>query len=54
MLNPQRYLVFANQADMHAETASDPVLRDHFIHMAQQWRALANDPKCAEACRPED
>jgi hypothetical protein len=54
MTSPQRYLVFANQADMYAETASDPAMRDHFVHMALRWRDLANDPKRAEADCPED
>jgi hypothetical protein len=54
MIISQRYLVFANQADMYAETASDPVMRDHFVHMAQHWRDLANDPKRIKVCSSDD
>jgi hypothetical protein len=38
-----KYLIFANQADMYALTANDPVLRAHFIHMAAQWRRRAQN-----------
>lgn len=52
MFSPRKYLVFANQADIHAETAVDPVLREHFLHMARKWRDLADYTLRTEALRP--
>jgi len=52
MLSHRKYLVFANEADIRAETAVDPVLRAHFLHMAEQWRDLADFTLRTEALRP--
>ncbi|WP_372782234.1 hypothetical protein [Phenylobacterium sp.] len=52
MLAPQNYLMFANQADMLAETAIDSEMKKHFLHMAAQWRSLADYTEATEAFRP--
>lgn len=36
-----KYLIHANKADLDAATARSPVMRDHFLRMAVQWRAMA-------------
>lgn len=42
MITSMQYLMFANEADMNAETDTDPMLREHFLRMAKQWRRLVD------------
>jgi hypothetical protein len=52
MVTPEKYRSFARQADDNAEAAIDPELREHFQHMAVQWRNLADFTERTEAFRP--
>jgi hypothetical protein len=38
----KKYLVFANQAEIQAETSTSPVMRRHFLRMGAQWRRFAD------------
>jgi len=42
MISVPNYLIYANEASLRAETSTEPLMRDHFNHMAAQWRKLAN------------
>jgi hypothetical protein len=52
MLDHSQYLTFANQADMQAETTTNPLLRAHYVRMAAEWRDLSHYTEITEACRP--
>lgn len=52
MFSPAKYLVFANQAQMNSEATTDPVLKKHYMRMAQDWRSLAMYTVKTEAHRP--
>jgi hypothetical protein len=51
MINVPSYLIFASEASLRAEVTTDPMMRDHFNHMAAQWRKLANSTHGAVARR---
>ncbi len=52
MLTPDNYMIFANQADLDAETATDPELQKYFLHMAARWRDLVTYTATTGAFRP--
>ncbi|MBU1377209.1 MAG: hypothetical protein KJ775_01465 [Alphaproteobacteria bacterium] len=43
MISVPNYLIYANEASLRAETATDPLMRDHFTRMAMQWQKLATN-----------
>jgi hypothetical protein len=51
MDNFKKYLVFANQAEIQAETSTNPVLRKHFLRMGAQWRRFADYTEPADVRR---
>ena len=41
MFSSEKYLTLANEAQIQAETTTNPDMRKHFEFMAGQWRHLA-------------